>query len=59
MGLAVKVETRTGDTPHSRRQRQKHSPPDILLTTPEQLALLLAAPGARLMFADLKTIVLD
>ena len=59
MGLAVKVETRTGDTPHSRRQRQKHSPPDILLTTPEQLALLLAAPGARLMFADLKTVVLD
>ena len=59
MGLAVKVETRTGDTPHSRRQRQKHSPPDILLTTPEQLALLLAAPGARLMFASLRTVVLD
>jgi len=59
MGLAVKVETRTGDTPHSRRQRQKHAPPDILLTTPEQLALLLAAPGARLMFGGLKTVVLD
>jgi len=59
MGLAVKVETRTGDTPHSRRQRQKHAPPDILLTTPEQLALLLAGPGARLMFAGLKTVVLD
>jgi len=59
MGLAVKVETRTGDTPHSRRQRQKHSPPDLLLTTPEQLALLLAAPGAKLMFASLKTVVLD
>src|SRR5690242_15392900 len=38
MGLAVKVESRTGDTPHSRRLRQRHSPPDILLTTPEQLA---------------------
>jgi ATP-dependent Lhr-like helicase len=59
MGLAVKVESRTGDTPHSRRLRQRHSPPDILLTTPEQLALLLAAPGARLMFASLKTVVLD
>jgi ATP-dependent Lhr-like helicase len=59
MGLAVKVETRTGDTPHSRRQRQKHSPPDILLTTPEQLALLLAAPGAKQMFASLRTVVLD
>ena len=43
MGLAVTVETRTGDTPAARRQRQRHAPPDILLTTPEQLALLLAA----------------
>jgi len=59
MGLAVKVESRTGDTPHSRRLRQRHSPPDILLTTPEQLALLLAAPGAKRMFAELKTVVLD
>ncbi len=40
MGLAVTVETRTGDTPAARRQRQRHAPPDILLTTPEQLALL-------------------
>jgi ATP-dependent Lhr-like helicase len=59
MGLAVKAEPRTGDTPHSRRLRQRHSPPDILLTTPEQLALLLAAPGAKLMFASLRTVVLD
>ena len=59
MGLAVKVETRTGDTPNSRRQRQRHSPPDILLTTPEQLALLLAAPTDKRMFASLKTVVLD
>ena len=42
MGLDIRIETRTGDTPPSRRQRQRHSPPDILLTTPEQLALLLA-----------------
>ena len=41
MGLPIKVETRTGDTPVSRRQRQRRYPPDILLTTPEQLALLL------------------
>ncbi len=59
MKLAVKVETRTGDTPTSRRVRQRHSPPDILLTTPEQLALLLANQGAGLMFANLKTVVLD
>src|SRR5215475_6781521 len=39
MGLPIRVETRTGDTPTGRRQRQKYSPPDILLTTPEQFAL--------------------
>jgi len=59
MGLAVRAETRTGDTSVSKRQRQRHSPPDILLTTPEQLSLLLSNPGAGLMFANLKTVVLD
>ena len=48
MGLPIKVETRTGDTPVSRRQRQRRYPPDILLTTPEQLALLLASDDAPL-----------
>ena len=42
MGLPVSVENRTGDTPAGKRQRQKLNPPDILLTTPEQVALLLA-----------------
>ena len=39
-GLPISMETRTGDTPTHKRQRQKLAPPDILLTTPEQLALL-------------------
>jgi ATP-dependent Lhr-like helicase len=59
MALKVAVETRTGDTPLSRRQRQRLSPPDILLTTPEQLALLLAHPRSPDLFASLKTVVLD
>ncbi|HWD26248.1 MAG TPA: ligase-associated DNA damage response DEXH box helicase [Rhizomicrobium sp.] len=59
MGLPIRVETRTGDTSTAKRQRQRHAPPDILLTTPEQLALLISNPGAGLMFADLKTVVLD
>src|SRR6516225_9398927 len=41
MRLPIRIETRTGDTPASKRQRQRRDPPDILLTTPEQLALLL------------------
>jgi len=59
MGLPVKVETRTGDTPVSRRQRQRRYPPDVLLTTPEQLALLLSSDDAPYLFSSLKRIVLD
>src|ERR1700750_582644 len=59
MGLSIAVETRTGDTPAARRARQRHTPPDILLTTPEQLALLLAHAKADQLFSGLKTVVLD
>ena len=41
MGLPIRIETRTGDTPANRRARQRAAPPQILLTTPESLALLL------------------
>src|SRR5450755_3387454 len=59
MGLPIRIETRTGDTPTSKRQRQRRDPPDILLTTPEQLALLLATTDAPYLFGTLKRIVLD
>ncbi len=59
MGLPIKVETRTGDTPVSRRQRQRRYPPDILLTTPEQMALLLSSDDAPYLFSSLKRVVLD
>ncbi|WP_385965767.1 ligase-associated DNA damage response DEXH box helicase [Tianweitania populi] len=59
IGLKVTLETRTGDTPASKRQRQKLSPPDILLTTPEQLALLIASNEPERFFADLRYVVLD
>ncbi len=59
MGLPITVETRTGDTPQGKRQRQKLKPPDILLTTPEQVSLLLANKEAERFFKDLKYVVLD
>jgi ATP-dependent Lhr-like helicase len=59
MGLPVRLETRTGDTPASKRQRQRRDPPDILLTTPEQLALLLASADAPFLFGTLRRVVLD
>jgi len=59
MGLPIRIETRTGDTPTSKRQRQRRDPPDILLTTPEQLALLLASADAPYLFGALKRVVFD
>jgi len=59
MGLDIRIETRTGDTSPSRRQRQRAHPPDILLTTPEQLALFCATANAEAFFRDLKRIVID
>ncbi|WP_125256230.1 ligase-associated DNA damage response DEXH box helicase [Brevundimonas fluminis] len=59
IGLNIHVESRTGDTKQSKRARQREFPPDILLTTPEQLALFCAWEGARAYFADLKCVVLD
>ena len=59
MGLNVVAESRTGDTGVARRARQRVKPPDILLTTPEQLALLCAWEGARLYFEDLRCVILD
>jgi len=59
MDLRVRIETRTGDTSASKRQRQRRDPPQILLTTPEQLALLLASPDSLTLFSSLRRVVLD
>ncbi|KAA2212814.1 ligase-associated DNA damage response DEXH box helicase [Teichococcus oryzae] len=59
MDLGITVETRTGDTPANRRARQRAAPPQILLTTPESLALLLSLPDAGEMFAGLRCVVVD
>ncbi len=59
MALPIRIETRTGDTPASKRQRQRRDPPDILLTTPEQLALLLASDDAPFLFGSLRRVILD
>jgi len=59
MGLDIAIESRTGDTNQSKRARQRYAPPDILLTTPEQLALFCAWEGSRDYFKDLKCVVID
>jgi len=59
VGIDVRLDVRTGDTPGSRRQRQVKNPPHILLTTPESLSLLLSYPEALDMFGGLKTLIVD
>ncbi|HEX5181805.1 MAG TPA: ligase-associated DNA damage response DEXH box helicase [Allosphingosinicella sp.] len=59
MDLPIRVETRTGDTPADRKTRQRVRPPQILLTTPESLSLLLSHEDSSLLFAGLKTVVVD
>jgi len=59
MGLDIRVETRTGDTAPHKRARQRVAPPDILLTTPESLSLLLTYPEAGRLFENLRTVIID
>jgi ATP-dependent helicase Lhr and Lhr-like helicase len=59
MGLGIRVETRTGDTPSDRKARQRIRPPQILLTTPESLSLLLSYPDSAFLFENLKSVVID
>ncbi len=59
LGLAISVETRTGDTPASKRARQRRRPPQMLMTTPESLALMLSYGDADGMFASLRTVIVD
>jgi ATP-dependent helicase Lhr and Lhr-like helicase len=59
MGLPIRIETRTGDTPSEKKARQRVKPPHILLTTPESLSLLLSHEDSLLLFAGLKRIIID
>jgi len=58
-GLALTVETRTGDTSSDAKKRQRTDPPDILLTTPESLSLLITYPDALPMLAGVETLIVD
>ncbi len=59
LGLDIACETRTGDTPQSKRQRQRRRPPQILLTTPESLSLMLSYADAPRVFQGLRCVIVD
>ena len=52
--LNISVETRTGDTPYAKKRRQKTSPPQMLMTTPESFALLMSDENAEDYFKNIK-----
>ncbi len=57
--LAIRSETRTGDTPAAKRDRQRRQPPHLLMTTPESLAVLLTHKDADRLFAGLAAVIVD
>jgi ATP-dependent Lhr-like helicase len=59
MDLNIKVASRTGDTTSYQRQQQRKNPPNILLTTPESLMLMLSYVDAQRIFAKLKCVIVD
>ncbi|MGB6228839.1 MAG: ligase-associated DNA damage response DEXH box helicase [Litorimonas sp.] len=59
LNLPIEIGVRTGDTKSYQRRKQQTQPPDILLTTPESLMLLLSYDNAADYFASLKCVVID
>ncbi|MEL6687925.1 MAG: ligase-associated DNA damage response DEXH box helicase [Pseudomonadota bacterium] len=59
LNLPIEIGVRTGDTKSYQRKKQQTKPPDVLLTTPESLMLLLSYDNAPDYFASLKCVVID
>ncbi|AWK86739.1 ligase-associated DNA damage response DEXH box helicase [Azospirillum thermophilum] len=59
MRLPIRTETRTGDTPEAKRRRQRTHPPQILMTTPESLALMLSYADSDAIFRGLRCVIVD
>jgi ATP-dependent Lhr-like helicase len=59
LGFDWNIAFRTGDTSTSEREKQKKSPPDCLITTPESLHLLLAQKNYSSYFKNLSFVIID
>lgn len=59
LNLPFKVEKRTGDISYAKKSKQRKSPPEILLITPESLAILLTSNEGKDFFANLEMIIVD
>ncbi|MEC9341748.1 MAG: DEAD/DEAH box helicase, partial [Pseudomonadota bacterium] len=57
--VEITTAVRTGDTSAAQRERMKKVPPQVLVTTPESLYLLLTADGGRRMLETVRTVIVD
>ncbi|MDR3555840.1 MAG: DEAD/DEAH box helicase [Syntrophobacteraceae bacterium] len=55
----IQVAVRSGDTPQAERRSMLRNPPEILITTPESLNLLLSSHGGRSILANIRTVIMD
>lgn len=55
----IRVLTRSGDTPPNERRRMLRRPPEILITTPESLNILISSKSGRRMLTGITTVILD
>ncbi|WP_431685993.1 DEAD/DEAH box helicase [Hahella sp. NBU794] len=56
---AIRAQTRSGDTPSGERRQMLRQPPEILITTPESLNLLLSSQSGLSLLQDLDTVIID
>ncbi len=56
---AIQIVTRSADTPSDDRERMARRPPEILITTPESLNILLTSQRGRRMLGSVRTVILD
>jgi ATP-dependent helicase Lhr and Lhr-like helicase len=59
LGLGWRIGLRTGDTTSAERSRQDRSPPQVLITTPESLAVMMSRPAHSDAFANLNVVIVD
>ena len=58
-GLRISTAVRTGDTPQKERTAMRKTAPNILVTTPESLYVLLGSDSGRRMLASTQTVIVD
>ncbi len=57
--VAIRAQTRTGDTSAAERTAMKRHPPHILVTTPESLYILLTSTSGREMLSSVRSVIVD